>query len=201
MRTLLELIMLFVVALLLGTGSFVDDVRPDGCLFVAFVRSPHGHARVARLGVEAARKAPGVVAHLARSGRLPLTSTTARYFLARTDSSGSELTSDCEYLIEGWGIDARWWSLAVYDDRGSVIENPSGRYSFNSDEALRRSDGTFRVNLAGTARPENWLPSGTGAERRLVLMLRVYGPRQSDSDGIGQVPDNRLPRITRTACN
>jgi carbon-monoxide dehydrogenase large subunit len=48
--------------LLLGTGSFVDDVRPDGCLFVAFVRSPHGHARVTRLDVGAARKAPGVVA-------------------------------------------------------------------------------------------------------------------------------------------
>jgi carbon-monoxide dehydrogenase large subunit len=48
--------------LLLGTGKFVDDLRVAGCLTVAFVRSPHGHARIARLGVEAARKAPGVVA-------------------------------------------------------------------------------------------------------------------------------------------
>src|SRR5262245_51732229 len=48
--------------LLIGAGKFVDDLRPAGCLFVALVRSPHGHARVARLDVTAARKAPGVVA-------------------------------------------------------------------------------------------------------------------------------------------
>jgi carbon-monoxide dehydrogenase large subunit len=48
--------------LLLGAGTFVDDVRPAGCLSVVLVRSPHGHARIARLDVEAARKAPGVVA-------------------------------------------------------------------------------------------------------------------------------------------
>src|SRR5262245_7713217 len=48
--------------LLIGAGKFVDDLRPAGCLAVALVRSPHGHARIARLDVEAARKAPGVVA-------------------------------------------------------------------------------------------------------------------------------------------
>jgi carbon-monoxide dehydrogenase large subunit len=47
--------------LLLGAGKFVDDLRPAGCLSVALVRSPHGHARITRLDVEAARKAPGVV--------------------------------------------------------------------------------------------------------------------------------------------
>ncbi len=48
--------------LLLGTGKFVDDLRPTGALSVVLVRSPHGHARIARLDVEAARKAPGVAA-------------------------------------------------------------------------------------------------------------------------------------------
>jgi carbon-monoxide dehydrogenase large subunit len=48
--------------LLLGTGTFVDDLRPPGCLSVVFLRSSHGHARIARLDVSAARKAPGVVA-------------------------------------------------------------------------------------------------------------------------------------------
>ena len=196
MRTLLELIMLFVVALLLGTGS---------AQYMIEYGSPLTTKRVGPWASWISEGNPNAdhytKAHLARSGRLPLTSTTARYFLARTDSSGSTLTSDCEYLIEGWGIDARWWSLAVYDDRGSVIDNPSARYSFNSDEAVRRSDGTFRINLASTARPENWLPSGTGDGRGLILMLRVYGPRQSDADGIGQVPEGRLPRIERIACS
>jgi carbon-monoxide dehydrogenase large subunit len=44
--------------LLTGAGSFVDDMTPPGCLHVALLRSPHGHARIARLDVEAARHAP-----------------------------------------------------------------------------------------------------------------------------------------------
>src|SRR2546427_7147115 len=48
--------------LLLGAGTFVDDLKPAACLTVVFVRSPHGHARIGRLDVGAARTAPGVVA-------------------------------------------------------------------------------------------------------------------------------------------
>ena len=47
--------------LLIGAGSFVDDLRPPGCAHVALLRSPHAHARIARLDVEAARRAPGVL--------------------------------------------------------------------------------------------------------------------------------------------
>jgi len=48
--------------LLIGAGRYVDDIRPPGCTHVALLRSPHAHARIARLDVEAARRAPGVVA-------------------------------------------------------------------------------------------------------------------------------------------
>ncbi|MBI2526361.1 MAG: xanthine dehydrogenase family protein molybdopterin-binding subunit [Candidatus Rokubacteria bacterium] len=48
--------------LLLGAGLYTDDIRLPGALHVALVRSPHAHARIARLGVGAARGAPGVVA-------------------------------------------------------------------------------------------------------------------------------------------
>src|SRR5688572_26776298 len=48
--------------LLLGAGTYVDDLKLPGCLTVVFVRSPHGHARITRLDVDAARQAPGVVA-------------------------------------------------------------------------------------------------------------------------------------------
>src|SRR5688572_23555411 len=48
--------------LLLGAGTFVDDLHPAGSLHVVFVRSPHGHARLTKLDVRAARKAPGVAA-------------------------------------------------------------------------------------------------------------------------------------------
>src|SRR5215831_9780310 len=122
-----------------------------------------------------------------------------RAHVARTDSNGHALSSSCEYTIEGSPLNARWWSIAVYDEYGGLIDNPTSRYSFNSEELLRHSDGTFRINLASTARPENWLPSGTDG-RTLILMLRIYNPRETDSLGIGLIPRERLPKIERKSC-
>jgi aerobic carbon-monoxide dehydrogenase large subunit len=48
--------------LLTGRALFVDDVRLDGMLHVAFLRSQHAHARLASVDASAARTRPGVVA-------------------------------------------------------------------------------------------------------------------------------------------
>ena len=48
--------------LLRGEGRFLDDLSIDGIAHVVFVRSSHAHARLVELDVEAARKAPGVIA-------------------------------------------------------------------------------------------------------------------------------------------
>ncbi len=47
--------------LLTGAGRYTDDVPLPGILHVHVLRSPHAHARIARLDVQAARRAPGVV--------------------------------------------------------------------------------------------------------------------------------------------
>ena len=47
--------------LLTGTGRYVDDIRPPGCAHVALLRSPHAHARIVRVDVERAGRAPSVV--------------------------------------------------------------------------------------------------------------------------------------------
>jgi carbon-monoxide dehydrogenase large subunit len=47
---------------LTGQGRYVADLAPAGTLHVAFCRSPHAHARIAGIDVDAARQAPGVVA-------------------------------------------------------------------------------------------------------------------------------------------
>jgi 2-furoyl-CoA dehydrogenase large subunit len=50
-------------ALLSGRGRFIDDLGvPPGTLHAAILRSPHAHARIRILDVEAARRAPGVAA-------------------------------------------------------------------------------------------------------------------------------------------
>ena len=50
--------------LIQGRGHFVDDIKLDGMLHMAFARSPYGHARITSINTEAARNAPGVVAVL-----------------------------------------------------------------------------------------------------------------------------------------
>jgi carbon-monoxide dehydrogenase large subunit len=50
--------------LLTGQGRYVADAIPPGTLHVAFVRSPHAHARIADVDPRPARAAPGVVACL-----------------------------------------------------------------------------------------------------------------------------------------
>jgi carbon-monoxide dehydrogenase large subunit len=48
--------------LLTGRGRYVDDVPVHGTLHAAFVRSPFAHARIRRIDVDAARRAPGAAA-------------------------------------------------------------------------------------------------------------------------------------------
>src|SRR5438309_142953 len=43
-----------------GEGRFVDDVTLPGLLHAAFLRSPHAHARIAKVDTAAAVAAPGV---------------------------------------------------------------------------------------------------------------------------------------------
>ena len=44
-----------------GDGRYVDDIKLPGMLHAAFVRSPHGHARILSVKTDAARRLPGVV--------------------------------------------------------------------------------------------------------------------------------------------
>src|ERR1044071_2481008 len=45
-----------------GRGQYVSDVVLPRMVHVAFVRSPHAHARIVKIETAAARKAPGVIA-------------------------------------------------------------------------------------------------------------------------------------------
>ncbi len=64
-------------ALLKGEGRFADDVNADGQAALAFLRSPHPHARILSIDTVAAAAMPGVLAvltgeDLARAGVKPL---------------------------------------------------------------------------------------------------------------------------------
>ncbi|PKB63774.1 MAG: hypothetical protein BZY80_05410 [SAR202 cluster bacterium Io17-Chloro-G2] len=48
--------------LLIGQGSYVDDIKLPGMLHALVLRSPHAHARIASIDAGQALRAPGVVA-------------------------------------------------------------------------------------------------------------------------------------------
>ena len=57
----------------------------------------------------------------------------------------------------------------------------------------RRSPFRWRSAFAWRAARPNWLPSGDDTDRNLMLMLRIYAPRDTDSLGVGLIPAD-LPR-------
>jgi len=48
--------------LVTGRATYTDDLRFPGLTYAQIVRSPHAHARIRRVDVEAARRHPGVIA-------------------------------------------------------------------------------------------------------------------------------------------
>lgn len=139
---------------------------------------------------------PYTRAHFARSGTLNLSTELAGTYIASYDSEGIRLHSSCEYSIKGQEIDARWWSMTAFDDKGRLIPNPAGRYAFTSDTVTVEPDNTFLVTLARDARPGNWLP--TGGAGRLTLVLAVLEGANSTVDG--EAANMSLPLIKRVAC-
>jgi len=44
--------------LITGKATYVDDVKLPGLTYAVFARSPYAHARITRVDVSAARRAP-----------------------------------------------------------------------------------------------------------------------------------------------
>lgn len=119
----------------------------------------------------------------------------ARYE-ATTDGKGRQLHSSCDYLIEGRDIAAPWWSIAVFDGNGRLIDNPAKRYSYGSESIAYSADGSFAVRLAREARPYNWLPTTRAGRISIIFEAQKSGGATDVLDRTAIV----LPTIKRLAC-
>lgn len=140
---------------------------------------------------------PYTRAHVFRNGLLPLSTTLEVSFRAKLDSSGSRLTSSCDYILEMADLSPAWWNLAVFDGQGRLISNPAERYAFSSSSAARQPDGRTIVSVSRDARPGNWLPSGRAS--RIVLVFTVQDAATATTvhdEGIMR----SLPEIKRERC-
>lgn len=142
---------------------------------------------------------PYTRAHTVRLGLLPFNPTLALTFHARTDEDGGRIHSSCDYQVTLDGLDAAWWSLAVFDDSGNVIRNQAQRYAFNTTSIVREIDGRAEVVLARDARPGNWLP--TAGAGNITLALMVQDPRWTQQTLEDQQRAHVLPVVRKLGCS
>src|SRR5207245_705319 len=114
--------------LLQGLGCFVDDVNPPGALHAASLRSPHAHARIARIDATVARRVPGN-----RAARFRQTVGDAEAALARAPRVLRErltIERSCGSPIEARGVVAEWDArrrvLRVWDSTQAPLPIKNG---------------------------------------------------------------------------
>ncbi|WP_432767741.1 MAG: DUF1214 domain-containing protein [Sphingopyxis sp.] len=135
-------------------------------------------------------------AMVARSGLLALPAKETVYWMARTDAAGAPLDGDCRYSLSGTPLNARWWSVTVYDDKGYLVANPAGVWSVNGANVALDAKGEWRVTISPD-KPEDaaWLPGTRG--RPFQLTLRMYNPGEAFRAEPTQAV---LPRLVREGC-
>ncbi len=139
---------------------------------------------------------PWVRAGVAVRGLLALTRTETVYFQPLTDSEGRALRTDCDYTIQGKGVDARWWSITVYGDDNFLIPNAQKRYAYTMNNIRYEDDGSFKIHLSRLPGDGNWLPLGEKTQD-FSITLRLYNP----GENVCLNPEKLdLPKITREAC-
>lgn len=142
---------------------------------------------------------PYTLAHFARQGSLPLPADLGETWLAHQDSEGDTLHSSCDYDLVWRPPVASWWSLAVFDGEGRLIDNAAGRFAFTSDTAALSPDGRVQVRLSRQAGEGNWLPT-SGAGNLTVTFTLVD---LSVATGTGETQDDmktRVPDIIAKSC-
>jgi hypothetical protein len=128
------------------------------------------------------------------SGLLPLGTDEGLAFYATADSNGRPLDGACDYTVEGNDPPARFWTLGLFDRRGTPVANAADRYALSSQDVLRRDDTRVMVAVSPSARPGNWLPAPP--KGRFTLMLSLY----ESNSGIASAAEAALPVIRRGAC-
>ena len=118
---------------------------------------------------------------------------------------GEPLRLNCRYRIEGKDYDANWWSVTAYGWDNYLMPNLPRRYSFNNENLVRDTDGSWVITVAATEQPGNWLPIGpAGApgwrkttNHDFDLLLRLYTPGEAYLNTPMSAP---LPRVIREDC-
>jgi len=190
-RLLLGTLFAFAIAAGVGLGATWFAVTQGTAYGGVTIGSWTAWPKVGTPGID-----PYARAMISRSGELPIGSGDGVAFYARTDDTGRSLDGRCDVVLSGITPQARYWTVTLYDPDGQLVANSVQRQGFTSQEIVRRSDGTFEINVSPRARPGNWLP--TGGVERYVLALRLYDTPVGLATRTAR--DAPMPSITQKAC-
>src|SRR5690242_16328851 len=82
-------------------------------------------------------------ATIVRNGELPIGTGDGVAFTASKDDKNKPLDGRCDVVLSGITPPARFWTLALYDNKGHLVANALQRYGFTSEEIVRAADGSF----------------------------------------------------------
>lgn len=117
------------------------------------------------------------IAQVAVYGPYALTKKEVIYLSTSTDIEGNALDPKSDYIISGKKLDAKYWSITAYDKNGFLIKNPINKYSYNLEDVKYEADSTsYKINLSGTEKKENWLPINN--VQKASLIIRLYLPSE-----------------------
>jgi hypothetical protein len=135
-------------------------------------------------------------AAVARDGLLALPATETVYWSARADAEGKPLDGKCRYSLSGPKLDARWWSVTIYDTRGYLMAGKVPVWSVNGANVPLDSAGRWRVEIS-PQRPVSggWLPSDD--TQTFHLTLRMYNPGKGFMANPAKA---ELPKVKREDC-
>lgn len=190
MKTVFKWIGLIALGLALGIGLAVWQIRSSGLGNDVRVE-PWSTGR----DVGTANADMKTRAIVALRGLLALPAREARYFTAATDSAGAPLSGKCRYALSGGLIEARWWSVTLYDRGGWLIANRWNRHSIGSARIPAGAAGDWTVLIGPEEQPGLWIP--TGSDGPFELTLRAYRPQGMMARDPARIS---LPTITRREC-
>lgn len=187
---LFELLVILLVALVIGVGSAVWVVES-----LSKVQTIKDGAWTTHPLIGSVQANMYLRATIARIALFALSRTEAIYYNAFTDEEGEPLRPECDYIIEGGDLPARWWSITAYDKDHFLIPNALNRYSYNMKNLRRDEQGRYKIYLSQTPKDLNWLPSAT--EGTMSLTLRAYNPAPALRENTRNAS---LPKITKVDC-
>lgn len=190
MKAVLKWVGLIALGLVLGIGFAIWQIRGSGLGNDVRV-GPWSTGR----DIGTAHADMKTRAIVALRGLLALPAQEARYFTASTDSAGAPLSGKCSYAMTGGTIEARWWSVTLYDRGGWLIPNRWSRHSIGSARIPAGEAGNWTVRIGPAEQPGLWVPTGTDGP--FELTLRAYRPHGTMARDPARIS---LPTITKGEC-